>query len=310
MSKMLRLILPILFLTILARTLPPAQALPSTQKLAEEIPQLELSPIWPPVITQWSTYIKTLADTNGLDPDLIAAIIHEESNGDPRVVSRVGAVGLMGIMPKGPGLEWRPESADLTDPLTNIRWGVAIIAEITRQSGGDIFAALAAYAGGWEQVDSRVARQYATQVLNSYGRAVAARNNISPEIASQWTIAIQIRSGYVPEEHLLVLGEQPVSGLQTYGEHILYHGVDDAGQAYFVMGYAVPVALVVPMDDVSFGSAHAVEAPLQARLDRLQAKNEQSNPRILLACLPSLSRLRGHNSTRWFEPSGCPDWHR
>jgi hypothetical protein len=300
----------ILFLLLLARTLRPAQASPAADDGAEDSQQIPLSPIWPPAITQWSTYIQALSETYGLDPDFIAAIIHEESNGDPRAVSRVGAVGLMGIMPKGPGLEWRPDPAELVDPLTNLRWGVAIIAEIACQSGGDLYAALAAYAGGWDQVDSRVAREYAASVLDNYGRAVAARNFISPDIASQWTIAIQIRGGYVPSDQLLILGDQPVSGLQTFGEHTVFRNVDEAGHAFFVTGYAVPVALVMPMNDVSFGSPHEVEAVLQARLDRYDAKNGQSNPRILLACLPSLSRLRGHNSTRWFAPSDCPSGHR
>jgi hypothetical protein len=155
-----------------------------------------------------------------------------------------------------------------------------------------------------------VPREYAARVLNNYARAVAVRNNISPDIASQWTIAIQIRGGDVPGERLLVLGDQPVSGLQTYGEHVVFRDVAQNGHAYFVTGYAVPLALVVTMNDLSFGSAHQLEAPLQARLDRLQAKNVPGNPRVLLACLPSLSRLRGHNSTRWFAPSACPSWHR
>ena len=300
----------IFFFLLLVGLLQPVQAAGPRQSGGQENQSIVLSPIWPDTITQWSAFIGTLSSTFGLDPDLIAAIVHEESNGNPLAVSRVGAVGLMGVMPRGPGLEWRPESSELTDPLTNLRWGVAIIAEIMRQSGGDIYAALAAYAGGWDYVESRVPREYATSVLNNYGRAVAARNNISPDIASQWTIAIQIRGGYVPTESLLVLGDQPLAGLQTYGEHVVFRDVDENGHAYFVTGFAVPVALVMSANEVSFGSAHSVEAPLQARLDRLHTKNKQSNPRVLLACLPSLSRLRGHNSTRWFAPSDCPSWHR
>ena len=310
MSKMLRPIWLILFFTLWTHSSQAAVAsAPASNKVQQE-QQDVISPIWPATINQWSSYINTLAEMNGLDPDFVAAIVHEESNGDAQAISRVGAVGLMGVMPSGPGLEWRPATVELADPLTNLRWGVAIIAEIIRQSGGDIFAALAAYAGGWDQVESRVPREYAARVLHYYGRAVAARNQISPEIAAQWTIAIEIRHGHVPAESLLVLGDQPVSGLQTYGEHTVFRDVDQAGHAYFVIGYAVPVALVVPLDQVSFGPANAVEAPLQARLNRLQIKQEQSNPRILLACLPSLSRLRGHNSTRWFAPSDCPVWHR
>ena len=310
MSKMFRPKWFILFFTLWVSGSRLAVASAPAHTHAQQEQPTVLSPIWPSTISQWSSYIITLAEVNGLDPDFVAAIVNEESNGDPRAVSRVGAVGLMGVMPTGPGLEWRPESQELADPLTNLRWGVAIIAEIIRQSGGDIYAALAAYAGGWDQVETRVPREYAASVLHHYGRAVAARNQISPDIAAQWTIAIEIRHGHVPAEALLILGEQPVSGLRTYGQHTLFRDVDEAGNAYYVIGYAVPVALVVPLNQVSFGPANAVEAPLQARLERLQMKQDQSNPRILLACLPSLSRLRGHNSTRWFAPSDCPAWHR
>ncbi|MEJ2748633.1 MAG: transglycosylase SLT domain-containing protein, partial [Anaerolineae bacterium] len=263
-------------------------------------------------IQRWSSYIAVLADFYGLDPDFIAAVVKEESNGDPLVVSRVGAVGLMGVMPAGPGLEWRPPAKDLENASTNLRWGVAILSEIVRQSGGDLYAALAAYSGGWSQVERGVPRDYAARVLDNYGRAVAQRSGISPDIASQWTLAVEIRQGDVPNESLLVLGDQPVSGLLTYGEHVVYNYIDQSGQAYFVKGYAVPVALVMPVGDNSTAvtDADSLEVQLQARLDQTKIKISESNPRIIEACLPSLSRLRGHASTRWFAPSYCPSWHR
>ncbi len=271
-----------------------------------------LSPIWKKIIQQWSSEIASQAKVYGLDPDFIAAVIREESNGDPRVISRVGAVGLMGVMPASPGLEWRPSADELIDPETNLDWGVAILSEVVRQSGGDLYSALAAYSGGWDQVNSRVPRNYAASVLDYYGRAVVARNGISPDIATQWTVAIKFRRGYVPNESLLVLGDQPVSGLITYGEHIVFDYVDQSGRSYYVKGYAVPVALVVPVgiNKTSFGSADDLELELQARLGETNTKINNSNPRIIIACLPSLSRLRGHASTRWFAPSYCPSWHR
>jgi hypothetical protein len=271
-----------------------------------------LSPIWGPSIQRWSSYIAVLADFYGLDPDFIAAVVKEESNGDPQVVSRVGAVGLMGVMPAGPGLEWRPPAEELENASTNLRWGVAILSEIVRQSGGDLYAALAAYSGGWSQAERGVPREYAASVLNNYGRAVAQRSGISPDIASQWTIAVEIRQRDVPNEALLVLGDQPISGLLTYGEHVIYNYIDQSGQAYFVKGYAVPVALVMPVgDDSSLPSdASSLDVQLQARLNETTIKISESNPRIIEACLPSLSRLRGRASTRWFAPSYCPSWHR
>jgi hypothetical protein len=287
-----------------------AAAAPAFQSTGPAQPAL--SPIWKKTIQQWATQISELADIYGLDPDFVAAVVREESDGDPRVVSRVGAVGLMGVMPTSPGLEWRPKVEELKDPTINLRWGVAILSEIVRQSGGDLYSALAAYSGGWDRVNSRVPRNYAASVLDYYGRAIVARNGISPDIASRWTLAIEIRRGHVPTEPLLVLGNQPVSGLITYGEHMVFDYVDQTGRSYYVKGYAVPVALIVPIgsDSTSFGSADTLEIELQARLGETSAKITSSNPRILIACLPSLSRLRGHASTRWFAPSYCPSWHR
>jgi len=268
-----------------------------------------ISDIWGPGIQQWAFHIGVLSEEYGLDPDFIAAVIKEESDGDHRATSQKGAVGLMGVMPTGPGMEFRPSADDLANPAINLRWGVAILSDIVRQSGGDLYAALAAYSGGWENVENHIPRRYATSVLNNYGRAIATRNGIPPDIAAQWTIAIELRHGNIPNESLLVLGSQPVSGLQTYGEHMIFDYVDSAGRAYFVKGYAVPVALVIPVvtETEVFGDGDQVEASLQARLgDSSGVKSNSSNPQVLLACLPSLERLRGQTGTRWFAPSDCP----
>lgn len=278
------------------------------------LPVEVLSPYWGPAIRTWAPQIAALADSYGLDADFIAAVVKEESNGRTDGVSRVGAVGLMGVMPSGPGLEWRPSAEELMTPSVNLRWGVAILAEVVRQSGGDLAAALAAYSGGWEHVNSRVPQEYAARVLDNYGRAVAQRSDISPDIATQWTIAIEMRRGHVTSEPLLVLGEQPVSGLYTYGGHLIYDFIDEEGRAYYIKGYAVPVALTVPMapDKMSgeTGGSDELELQLQIRLGESDTKIANRNPRVILACLPSLSRLRGRISTRWFAPTYCPSWHR
>ncbi|MEM7114249.1 MAG: lytic transglycosylase domain-containing protein [Chloroflexota bacterium] len=281
-------------------------------KRAESKPAI-LASIWAPSIQQWSPQIAQIAQQYGLDPDFLAAVMAEESDGDPHAVSYVGAIGLMGIMPTGPGLEWRPSPDELKDPLTNLRWGGAILAEIITQSGGDLFAALTAYSGGWEHANSRVPRAYAASVLDAYGRAIAMRNGISPDIASQWTVAIEINQGNVPTESLMILGQQPISGLRMYGEHTVYDHYDESGRSLYVKGYAVPVALIQPADvyETNFGSDQEIELQLMLRLGEESPKIvKNSNPNVLIACLPSLSRLRGRVSTRWFAPSQCPEWHR
>jgi hypothetical protein len=90
---------------------------------------------------------------------------------------------------------------------------------------------------------------------------------------------------------------------------MIFDYVDSRGHAYYVKGYAVPVALVAPLeaDRQIFGDSDQVEAAFQARLgDETGVKTVTSNPHVLLACLPNIERLRGQGSTRWFAPSGCP----
>jgi hypothetical protein len=310
-----------LFLIVLALSLTPANesilAAPvqNPSEQTETIGKFAISPIWEPTIQQWAPQISILSESYGLHPDFIAAVIKEESNGRKDGVSRVGAVGLMGVMPASPGLEWRPPAEQLKQPSVNLRWGVSILSEVIRQSGGDLSSALAAYSGGWDEAGSRVPQDYAASVLNNYGRAIAVRSGTDPDIASQWTIAIEMRRGHVTNDDLLVLGDQPVSGLMTFGEHIVFDYVDQSDKSYYVKGYAVPVALVVPIgtdnfDGMTVSSPTTIEVELQARLGMTDVKIANHNPRVMLACLPSLGRLRGHASTRWFAPSYCPSWHR
>ena len=81
-----------------------------------------------------------------LDPDLVLALMHVESYFDPFAISRVGAQGLMQIMPF-----WRKELGrdqdNLTDIETNIRYGTTILAHYIERSDGDLVEALGRYNG-------------------------------------------------------------------------------------------------------------------------------------------------------------------
>src|SRR5688572_15901673 len=94
-------------------------------RIEEDEPGPPLSPYWDRSIDQWSTQIGMVAHSYGLDPDLIASVVNAESNGIPDGISYMGAVGLMGVMPTGPGMEWRPTTDELIDPTTNLTWGGA-----------------------------------------------------------------------------------------------------------------------------------------------------------------------------------------
>ncbi len=86
-------------------------------------------------------------DVNDLYPvprALVKAIIRRESAFNPRARSRVGAIGLMQLMPfnaRKVGLR----EADLWDPTKNILGGTRLLAALLRYYNGDMVAALAAY---------------------------------------------------------------------------------------------------------------------------------------------------------------------
>jgi len=94
-----------------------------------------------------------------LDPTLIAALIRQESQFNPRAVSSVGARGLMQVMPSvaegvASSLHISPWSnASLYDPGVNIMIGVAHLAPLVHAQS-NIVRVLAAYNAG----ESRVAR--------------------------------------------------------------------------------------------------------------------------------------------------------
>jgi hypothetical protein len=264
---------------------------------------LRLSPYWPDSISRWRNQIYKVAYVYGLDPDLVAAVVYAESRGQADVTSHAGAVGLMGVMPYGPGLEWRPTAEQLRDPETNLRWGTSILADILRQTGGDAFAALAAYNGGWRQANQAYTRAYATEVLNQYAQAVVVRAGGEPTDAGAWTIAIEKTRGHVAPEPYLVLGDLPAASNLLIGEHVLYQAIDRRGTVYYVKGYAVPLKL--PPTTAQTTSSPMPQLSGEAADLMARDKTRQRAPMVLLACLPSLQRLRGQVGSRWFEPSAC-----
>jgi soluble lytic murein transglycosylase len=104
------------------------------------------------------------SDRHEFDWRLVIAVIQVESGGYNFAKSRVGALGLMQIMPKT-GLElatrldvpWHgPDS--LLDPVVNVKLGVAYLRELSDRYDGSWQAALAAYNWGPARIDSRLRR--------------------------------------------------------------------------------------------------------------------------------------------------------
>lgn len=87
----------------------------------------------------------TLADLN---PDLVLAVIQVESAFDRFAVSRVGAQGLMQVMPFWKNEIGRPED-NLMDMLTNLRYGCQILQHYLQREKGNLMMALARYNGSY-----------------------------------------------------------------------------------------------------------------------------------------------------------------
>jgi soluble lytic murein transglycosylase-like protein len=81
-----------------------------------------------------------------LDADLVLAVMQVESAFDRFAISRVGAQGLMQVMPFWRLEIGRPQD-NLTEVETNIRYGTTILAHYLDVSQGDLVDALARYNG-------------------------------------------------------------------------------------------------------------------------------------------------------------------
>ena len=54
---------------------------------------------YPENVLRWCELITQYGNEHGIDPDLLAALILQESGGNPTAYSHSGAVGLMQVMP-------------------------------------------------------------------------------------------------------------------------------------------------------------------------------------------------------------------
>ena len=134
-----------------------------------------------------------MSAVNGVDPFLVAAIIREESQYDWKAVSRVGAIGLMQVMPATANAVAQQHRLpplsreDLFDEETNIQIGVRYVEQLLAQFSGNLVQTIAAYNAGpivvrnWaathrgrsedefvELIHYQETRQYVKRVLRSY----------------------------------------------------------------------------------------------------------------------------------------------
>ncbi|MGD8969068.1 MAG: transglycosylase SLT domain-containing protein [Anaerolineae bacterium] len=168
-----------------------------------------LSPYWKPVVSRWERIVVRYAGDRHVDPDLIASVIWKESRGISTVRGPTGAVGLMCVKP----FPWRPSAKQLENPWTNVAAGTNTLAQVIRDGNGDVYYALAAYNGGWDQIHLRVTRRYAADVLDNYARAVAVDYGLPAD--GDWIAIISVE-GLPDHRTVTVLG--PDRPLARYTE--------------------------------------------------------------------------------------------
>ncbi len=100
---------------------------------------------------QLQQLVRNAAFAHEVDPKLVAAVIDAESHGDPAAVSRVGAQGLMQLMP-GTAAEYGVANA--FDPVENVDAGTHYLHDLLRRYRGNVRLAVAAYNAGPGAVDA------------------------------------------------------------------------------------------------------------------------------------------------------------
>lgn len=145
----------------------------------------------------------------GLDPDLLEALMREESALDPRALSPAGALGLTQLMlPTAKVIGRRLKMPNVTaelllHPEPNIQIGAKYLSNLLKQFDGEMAYALAGYNAGplsvirwrqalpnaemdeWiEQIPLAETRSYVKRVLRSYGtyRLLYGRNGIVDDV--------------------------------------------------------------------------------------------------------------------------------
>jgi soluble lytic murein transglycosylase-like protein len=126
------------------------------QNNAKQPEGCSISPSYPQSIQQWCGIIEKYAREHGLDPNLVSAVMLQESAGRADAYSKSGAVGLMQVMPRdgkasrfmcknGPCFADRPTSEALYDPEFNVSYGAEMLSELIHLKNGNVRDALKSY---------------------------------------------------------------------------------------------------------------------------------------------------------------------
>jgi soluble lytic murein transglycosylase-like protein len=174
---------------------------PSVALTTQPIVFHEVSPTGEMVTTgnpKYDELIALSAARNGVDPNLVVAMMRQESGFNPRALSYKGASGLMQLMP---ATARRFGVTNIFDAAQNIEGGTRYLRFLLDQFNGDVNLVLAGYNAGEHAVVNwgyqvpryRETQNYVKSISARYDaskhRAASARRNTAPVAPSAETFS-------------------------------------------------------------------------------------------------------------------------
>jgi soluble lytic murein transglycosylase-like protein len=150
----------IAFPTLFAQAVARASAAPAAETAADatgaadvaDVADIANVPSSPAEAYPYESLIVSAAESYGVDPALIRAVVQVESGFDPSLISSAGAMGLMQLMPE---TAEALDVQDALDPAQNIDGGIRCLLGQIIRFDGDVRTALAAYNCGANGLKTR-----------------------------------------------------------------------------------------------------------------------------------------------------------
>jgi len=151
------------------------QLLPPSTVLAEsDCPSLERQ--------ETEALVAAAAKKHSLSPQLIRAVMRQESGFKPCAVSIKGAQGLMQLMPATAA---QLRVADPFDPEENVQAGAAYLKQLLKRYSGDVRLALVAYNAGATRADQLAPAEYPLETQGYLANIFAELGNPESDSTQQ-----------------------------------------------------------------------------------------------------------------------------
>jgi soluble lytic murein transglycosylase-like protein len=159
------------------------ETVPDSVADAEPAPAMKTAALASAGGGDWHEAMATAGHARNIDVALLASVVQAESGGNPQAKSRVGAQGLMQLMPK------TANDLGVTDnyePEQNVRGGATYLDALLTRYHDDLPLALAAYNAGPAAVDRyhgippyHETRAYVARVIREFNKRVREREMVA-----------------------------------------------------------------------------------------------------------------------------------